>query len=411
MISVQQADELIAGCSVAPTVVEQPCSQPTPAFLAENLCADRDFPPFDRVAMDGIALAYEQWVAGHRRFAIQGVQAAGDPCGQLGDDAVCLEVMTGAMLPKGADLVVPYERLERHDQTMSVGDEELKRWQNVHRQGSDRRRGDVIVSAGAFMAAPEWAIAATVGKARLQVYRPPRVAVVTTGAELVAVDATPQPHQIRASNDIAITSALRAQHIFEVQRFRCADDHRQTRELVLHLLDGYDVLIFSGGVSMGKYDLMPDVFAEVGIEAVFHKVKQRPGKPLYYGLSSKKQQVFGLPGNPISALISFYRFVVPALQKRWAPGEPQVGPLFVRLQNEIQFAKPLTLFRPVRLNPQPTGELWAEGRKTNGSGDLAGLCQTDGFVELPAEKAEFAVGEAVRFWSWQGHFMRHERKL
>jgi len=269
------------------------------AVLRENIYAERDQPPFDRVAMDGIALDSTAVSEGARRLHIQATQAAGDPPLSLGTPTSCIEVMTGAMMPAGCDSVVPVEQIAiLEGEAELAADVTVEPWQNVHRRGTDTRQGTLLVSNGVRLRAPEIAIAASAGMARIRVSSQPMLAVISTGNELIEPGEPILPHQVRRSNAYAIVAALRQQGFQRVADDHIVDDAPELKRRLKFHLETHDVLVLSGGVSMGKLDLVPKVLDELGVHTVFHKVAQRPGKPMWFGVASSGAAVFALPGNP-----------------------------------------------------------------------------------------------------------------
>lgn len=399
-ISVEEADSLIRS-HVALAGVER-CALPACAgrVLREEIRADRDFPPFDRVTMDGIALSFAAFERGRREFAIEGVHPAGAPQRELADPESCIEVMTGATLPAGCDCVIPVEQLTRREQSVLVDpDVKVERLQFVHRRGSDHRAGDLLLEPGRRLRSPEIAICATVGKSEVAVSRRARVAVVTTGDELVEVDREPEPHQIRGSNSRAIAAALSGCGDGSAERFHARDDRAELESLFAELLDNFDLLVVSGGVSAGRFDLVPGVLEELGVRKLFHRVAQRPGYPLYFGLSKEGKAVFALPGNPVSALVSTHRYIIPFL--RACAGCSGQHREYAVLSARYEFAPERTLFLPVALEPLEDGRLSARPMPTNTSGDLAALAASDGFVELPAEQSLFEAGTSWPCYRWR----------
>ena len=351
-------------------------------MLRENIYAERDQPPFDRVAMDGVALASQAVHGGTRSFRIQGTQAAGDPPLTLTAVANCIEVMTGGVLPNCCDCVVPVEQLQLSAVHASLTPGlRVEPWQNVHRRGTDTRQGALLVSAGVKLRAPEIAIAASAGMARIRVSSQPMLAFISTGNELGEPGEPVLAHQIRRSNAYAIVSALREHGFQRVAEDHLRDDADELRERLGFHLKTHDVLVLSGGVSAGKFDLVPGVLASLGVREVFHKVAQRPGKPLWFGVGPSGTAVFGLPGNPVSTLVCFTRYVLPALLGSLGHG-PRPAER-IALGAAVSFNPPLSYFLPVRIEQDDWGRLWAQPAPTNGSGDCSSLAGTDGFVELP----------------------------
>lgn len=368
-------------------------------LLREDLRADRDFPPFDRVMMDGIALRYADWVAGQRSFPIAGIGAAGAPPVTLSAAGSCVEIMTGAVLPRGSDTVIRYEDLH-----ISNGQARLDaacmpvQGQNIHRRGSDRRQGDVVVPGGTLLTAGEIGVAATVGYADLLVSRQPRIMIISTGDELVPVEAMPLPHQIRRSN-VHQLAALLAQHQLAADISHLPDEPGAIRATVGEYLSAYDLLLLSGGVSRGKFDYVPEVLTSLGVAAHFHGVRQRPGKPFWFGQHSSGTRVFALPGNPISGFVCTLRYVLPWWRR--VLGLPAPPAQWAQLTEAVTFKPDLVYFLPVRLSESPDGRRLATPRPGQGSGDLANLVAVDGFLELPAERQSFAAGEAFPLYTFR----------
>src|SRR5579864_4171147 len=399
MLNPAQADRLIGQHLQCLPIESLPLAQCAGAVLRENIYAERDQPPYDRVAMDGIALNSQALSGGGRSFHIQATQAAGDAPLSLGAAADCIEVMTGAVLPAGCDSVVPVEQLNvAGGHAQLAADVRIEPWQNVHRRGSDTRQGALLLRAGQRLRAPEIAIAASAGMARVRVASQPMLAVISTGNELVEPGEPVLAHQVRRSNAYAIVSALREHGFYRVADDHIRDDHDELRARLRFHLETHDVLVLSGGVSMGRFDLVPQVLGELGVRAIFHKVAQRPGKPLWFGMAPGGAAVFGLPGNPLSTLVCFTRYVLPAL--RSALGETCVPVRRMALAAPLTVTPPLTHFIPVRLEQDDWGRDWAVPAPTNGSGDFTSLTGTDGFVELPPGPNTYAKGFVTRLYRW-----------
>lgn len=359
--------------------------------LQEDLRADRDFPPFDRVTMDGIAIQFDSFAAGRRDFPVSGVQAAGAPRLTLGTADACIEVMTGAVLPEGADTVIRYEDLHLENGLASIRLEDISFRQNLHFQGIDRQAGDLIVPAGRKIAPPEIATAASIGKSVLQVARLPRVAIVSTGDELVDVADTPLPHQIRRSNVYATQATLFEHFGIAGQLFHFIDDREQIARGLQGILAEFDLVVLTGAVSEGKFDYLPEVLHALGVEKCFHKVAQRPGKPFWFGHLNLRPVVFALPGNPVSAFLCTWRYLIPFLHRSLGQEPPR--PRTAVLSAAMTFKPHLTYFLPVKLDNGTNGILQALPLPGHGSGDLANLNDADAFLELPLEQDQFYPGE------------------
>lgn len=399
MLEPVAAEKLIAAHLSAMPIESLPVGQCAGAVLRENIYAERDYPPFDRVAMDGVALVSSAAATGRRRFRLQTTQAAGQPVTALLADDSCIEVMTGAVLPLGCDTVVPVERIRSAEGYIEIeAGIGAFAWGNVHRRASDRPQGALLLAAGNLLRAPEIAVAASAGMARVRVSSQPAIVVVSTGNELVEPGDPIEPHQVRRSNAYAVAAALRQRGFHRV-----ADDHLPDDEAVLQQrlrlhLETHEVLVLSGGVSMGRFDLVPKVLETLGIQCVLHGIAQRPGKPMWFGVSPEGRAVFALPGNPVSTLVCLIRYVVPALYL--AMGVPERGGERVALGGPISWKPRLTGFVPVRIAHDEWARAWATPCETNGSGDFASLALTDGFVELPPGPADFGKGYVAKLYRW-----------
>lgn len=397
-----EASRLIGEHLACLPIESLPVGQCAGAILRENVYAERDQPPFDRVAMDGIAIDTAQYFAGRRCFRIQATQAAGDTPLTLASADSCIEIMTGAMLPQGCDAVVPVEQIR-----VTAGEAHLEpslpvaQGQFVHRRGSDQRQGAVLLRSGMRLEAPDIAVAAGAGMARLRVGQQPAVMVISTGDEIVEPGEPIQPWQLRRSNAYALTAALRRHGFHRVADDHLPDDEARLVGRIREHLASYDVLVMSGGVSMGKFDLVPRALKTCGVKQVFHRVAQRPGRPMWFGTSSAGAAVFALPGNPVSTLVCLARYVVPALQAAMGATEQRtLEAERIALGAPISFNVPLAGFIPVRVQTDDWGRPWAMAQATNGSGDFAALAGTDGFVELPPGPNDYPKGFVTRLYRW-----------
>jgi molybdopterin molybdotransferase len=369
--------------------------------LRGEVRADRDLPPFDRVTMDGFALRAASLAGGVRMFSVAGLQAAGMRAFKLPPEAnACIEVMTGAVLPEGADCVIPYEETKRDGASMTVVADagQFAAGNALHRRGSDHRAGEVLIEPGTRLTGREIAVAAACGHGVLTVSQVPKIAVVATGDELVEVDAAVAAHQIRRSNDYALRAALASAGYPNVARYHLRDVRHEIENMLWHIIAEYDVVVISGGVSKGKFDYLPVELDRQGVQKIFHGVAQRPGKPMWFGVSARKTPVFALPGNPVSAYTCLHRYVLPALAH--ASGLKAAPLRNVALGSAVVFKPSLAYFVPVQLSSGPRAELIATPDPSNTSGDFAGLLGTDGFVELPADTSEFPAGTLAPFYPW-----------
>jgi molybdopterin molybdotransferase len=370
----------------------------TSRVLQQLVVAERDQPPFDRVTMDGIAFAFAEFDGGARQFPIQATQAAGDPTLSL-ETGHCIEIMTGASLPIGADCIVPVERINVIDGVAEIQtDYAAEQHQFIHPRGSDHAKGAQLLAPGARVSPMDIAIIASCGLTELTVSAAPAIRVISTGNELVAAGETIEPHQIRMSNGPAMIAMLQQHGYTNSEHDHIVDEPELLKERIAEHLEKANVLILSGGVSMGKADYVPQVLAELGVEVVFHKISQRPGKPMWFGIGPNGQTVFALPGNPVSALVCCRQYVVNALNA--AAGLRTSPPEFASLALEFVFKPQLTCFLPVKLVSTVAGQTLAMPVQTNTSGDFAALSGTAGYVELALATTTFPAGTGVQLHRW-----------
>jgi molybdopterin molybdotransferase len=394
-----EAEALMRQSVRALPIESRPLASLPGAVLAQSVRAERDQPPFDRVTMDGIAFASQAWRAGRRTFRVAGAQAAGAPPLELNAPGDCLEAMTGAVLPHGCDCVVPVERLALHEGMATVDDDVVvEPFLNIHTRGLDCREGDLLLAKGVRLGAPELAVLASAGLPRAAVHADPRIVVVATGDELIAPDEPIAAWQIRSSNSYALRGALNLRGFQRVAEDHLPDDPAVLDDRLGSHLATHDVIVLTGGVSMGRFDHVPSALRKLGVTEVLHRVAQRPGKPLWFGIGPAGQTVFGLPGNPVSALVCLLRYVVPALlammRARLAISET------ITLGADFTVKPALTFFLPVQIERSPTLGLVAMPRPTRASGDFISLLGTDGFVELPPGPREYTAGYLAPLYRW-----------
>ncbi len=366
--------------------------------LAEPIRAVRDQPPFDRVAMDGIAVCYENFLNDHAK--IEGIQQAGYPPLSLQQLNNAIEVTTGAILPHNTDTVIPYEDISVNRNVVTLKkDIELKRGSNIHRKGSDYRQGTLLLTEGTTLTTTSVALIAGQGSCEETVFKWPKVAVISTGDELVRPGRDCKKWQIWHSNLYGIQVELMNIGFTkeELDFYHIKDDREEMMILLAKILETHQIIILSGGVSKGKYDFVPTVMSDLKVEKIFHCVRQRPGKPMYFGTGSKGQNIFGLPGNPVSSLVCTRKYIIPALQNACGI-KPQY--CFAVLKENICFKKNFCLFQAVTVCFDEKGRLRASPVFSNGSGDFFNLAKSDGLLQLPADKMIYKKGDAFPFFHW-----------
>jgi molybdopterin molybdotransferase len=365
--------------------------------LAEGILADRDFPPFARATRDGYAVRAADVAEIPARLEVVGEVKAGD----WPEPGVCsvgrgqaVGIMTGAPLPEGADAVVmvehtlpirePAVKLVEVRRSVSVGE-------NFVPRGAEARAGQLLLDRGRRLDHAGIAIAASVGKSRVQLFRKPRVAVLSTGDEVVEIDAMPGPAQIRNSNSYSLAAQVQNAG-GEAVRLEIAPDERGRLRTLIEEGLGCDLLLLTGGVSMGKYDLVEQVLGELKAEFYFTGAEIQPGRPVVFG--SHKKYFFGLPGNPVSTMVTFELFARPMIEALAGMAPQPLIFLRARLKSEIRTKTGLKRFLPAVLSGE-FEDAEVELARWQGSGDIAALARANCYVVIPPDRERIEAGEWV----------------
>ena len=363
MISPEVALEIINKNIFLPKIVSLPLENCVGYQLAEELTADRDFPPFNRAMMDGIAIQQTDQTT----WEIEQTVFAGQPQVPLQKANAGIEIMTGAPVPVNCRAIIPIEdvhiEIKEGKKWATFKGVTIKDGQYIHQQGADCLKNETILAKNIQIRTIEIALAASIGKTHLQVYAKPSIALLSTGDELVGINQIPLSHQIRSSNIPMLLATLKSKGI-DCQHFHIKDDKEQLYKEISAIIEKHDYLIISGGVSAGKKDFIPDILVQLGFTCHFHKIAQKPGKPMWFGTRSSDQKtIFALPGNPISTLVCFYNYFLPAVLKK------QTIDGWVTVEN-IKAANPtLDMWLPARwTNHYQQAEILPH----NGSGDMIG---------------------------------------
>jgi len=390
MITVQKAIDILSENLQDFGTEKIPLSEASERILAESLSADRDLPPYDRITMDGICIAFESYEEGSRSWNMQEIAAAGSTKKTLHKTEDCIECMTGAIMPADADTVIRYEDLNIENNVAHLNpDITIKNQQNVHFKGIDRKAGDIIVHPDIAISPAELGVAATIGKHEILVKKLPRIMIISTGDELVDIDQKPLDHQIRKSNISRIQSSLLSFGI-EAETDHLLDDQEAIKVKIESYLKKFDIIILSGGVSKGKFDFIPNVMESLGVKKLFHKIKQRPGKPFWFG-KTDECTIFAFPGNPVSSFLCMQKYFMHwmRLSLRNKKDFSSCG----MLTEDVHFQPELEYFLEVKLSMNDQAQILATPFKGNGSGDLANLVKADAFIQLPIDKSHFKKGE------------------
>jgi molybdopterin molybdotransferase len=382
---------------VAGTIRRSPLREPIEieeAFgrvLAGEIRADRDYPPFNRSTRDGFAIrAADAAAPGAKLKCIGELRAGGFFDGVIGPGQ-CLEIMTGAGVPAGADAVVMIEHTQREASIITL-ERTAKSGDHIVVKGSEARRGALMVAPKTRLGYAEMALCAQVGATRLEVFTKPRLAVLSTGDEVVDARTVPGPLQVRNSNGVSIEVLAGTGGAQTVQIGNAPDEKSVLRTEIERGLEA-DILVLSGGVSMGKYDLVEQVLAELGAEFHFTGVEIRPGRPAVFA-TCRDKLVFGLPGNPVSTMVTFELFVLPAID-RFSGAVPRALPIFrAKLATPVQEKGNLVHFLPARIEwegrePRVTQLPW------QGSGDVVALATANGFLVVSPDRPQISPGEWV----------------
>jgi molybdopterin molybdotransferase len=404
MLTIAEALDAVLQHSGALPPVSCPVDGALGCVLAEDIVADADSPPFDKSIVDGYAVRSTDLTGAKRSLRVgEAIMAGQTPSRPLQAREAAL-VMTGAPIPPGCDAVVMHERTRASDGEVVIDEPVVRTGQNVLRRGREMRAGAVVVVRGAILSPARLGVLSAVGRTEVQVVPRPRVAIVATGDELVEPGQNPGPGQIRNSNGV-ILQALVMQSGAVADTLPIAPDQpERLREIFGRGLDA-DLLVISGGVSAGQRDLVPGALESLGVSRVFHKVRLKPGKPLWFGIGPARGArpgalVFGLPGNPVSGLVGFLVFVKPSLAVLSGKGPPRPELQEARLVIGFHQRGDRTTYYPARVVGSSVGTpgvLSVETLDWSGSADLCTVAQADGFAVFPGGDRDYAPGEIVAY--------------
>jgi molybdopterin molybdotransferase len=311
MISVDEAKKIIQGNIVALQPVQMPLQKAAGKILAEDVYSTVDIPAFPQSSMDGYAFSFSQWQE-HKKLIINGEIAAGSEAEILLAEGKAIRIFTGAPVPSGADTVVMQEKVIVQDSTLIIEDEAIKQGTNVRPKGSEMKAGELALEKGTLLSPAAIGFLAGIGITAIKIFPNPSISIIITGKELQQAGQPLQYGQVYDSNSFTLSTALRQLHFENIKIFRADDDLQILTGILQEALQQSDVVLLTGGISAGDYDFVLQAAANCGVTTLFHKIKQRPGKPLFFGKKGNKI-IFGLPGNPSSVLTCFYEYVLSAL--------------------------------------------------------------------------------------------------
>ena len=378
---------MIRANATALTPVTISLQQAVGRVLATDVVAFTDIPAFEQSAMDGYALSFAGYEL-HKTLTIQGEVPAGDPALSVLQDNQAMRIFTGAPVPAGADTVVMQEKVEVKNGQLYILDDQLRPGSNVRSIGSEIKAGELMLSKGDKLTPAAVGFLATTGVSEILVYPTPVMSIIVTGNELQQPGKALLHGQVYECNSFQLRAALKLLQIEEVPVFEAKDDPQVVKDTLKYALENSDVVLLTGGVSVGNYDFVPEAAAACGVVTLFHKLKQRPGKPLFVGTKGKKW-VFGLPGNPSSVLTCFYEYVIPALEQLMQL-KPVVPAIKVPLSKAYTKTAALTFFLKGYYDGQTVTPLDSQE-----SYRLRSFAMANCLVVLPEEKMEYKVGEEV----------------
>src|ERR1043165_6347395 len=396
MISVSEAIQIVRQQTRTLPVEQVPLPQALGRVLAQDVVADSDLPPFDRSQMDGYAVRAVDAQATPVRLRIVGESAAGRGWHQQLEEGQAVRIMTGAPVPSGADSVQQVELAhELKDGTVVELLESIEEGKSIVKRGSEIKAGETVLTTGTMINAAMMAVLAAFGYATVAVFRRPRVAVMATGTELVAVDQKPGQDQIRDSNNYSIAAYAELAGAVVQRLPLTSDETSQLRTQISEAAERCDLIVTSGGVSMGVYDLTKSALKELDAEIFFERIALRPGKPTVFARLPSGTIFFGLPGNPVSVAVTFTLFARTALLAMQGATEPALKRETAALARKVKGSADRETFLPVQLTTNDDGELIAFPLKWGGSSDFVAFALTTALAIVPAGAKTVEAGSLV----------------
>lgn len=390
-VAVPQAKQLLSKLAIFPKTRRIPLAEAIGKYLATPVSATRQVPSFDNSGMDGYAFAWDD--LGESRRLAQVVQAGSHPDFSL-EKGTAVRIFTGAPVPAGADTVVQQEWVRVVGDTVFFELEKLTKGMNVRKAGSQCQVGDVILNASTLITPGTIGLLATLGIAEVDVFAAPKISIILTGDEIIDIGQVLQPGQIYNANGPALIAYLSQMGITEVDILKVKDEKSEVTRVIGEALEASDVVLLTGGISVGDYDFVKESLATNGVEQLFYKVRQKPGKPIFVG-GKEQKMVFALPGNPASVLTCFIQYVKPFLLRLLGNPDAWTAPAYYPIAYDFSKKAPLTFFLKAKLENHQVVILPAQE-----SFNLLSFGVADGIVEIPEELEHVKAGSLVAFYPW-----------
>jgi molybdopterin molybdotransferase len=398
MISVSEARKKIEESVLAGPTVSVSLKEASGRILAEKIASPFDLPFFDNSAMDGYAVRAEETAGATQNdpswFRLGEIISAGAQAEKEIRPGETFRIFTGAMMPRGADAVVKQEEILRREGQIGVT-RPLKKGENIRFRGEEIRKGDLLLNPGEKISPAAVGFLASLGIRKIPVFSPPRVGILVTGSEIVTDPSEIRDGKILDSNSFSLTAALETLRLSPLFCRHSPDDPALLLDRVRESLAEVDFLLVTGGVSVGDFDFVKEAAEKAGVKEIFWKIKQKPGKPLFFGKTETEKFLFGLPGNPASALVCFYEYVRPALLRAMGAHDASLLSLNARLKNNFSQRTGLTHFLKGDVSSTPEG-VFVEVLENQGSHMMTSFARANCLVVISGEKEEWRPGDEVQ---------------
>ncbi|TAL59543.1 MAG: molybdopterin molybdenumtransferase MoeA [Bacteroidetes bacterium] len=388
MISVEEAKDLIIKNLFRLVPSEKNISECLGSVLSRDIISPISYPPFDQSAMDGFALGYSDFQKS-MPLEIIGESAAGNPFAAALKPGQAIRIFTGAKIPVGSDAVVTQEKASVEKGKLIIQDKSLEQGANIRTTGSQIMKGDVILKKGQAINPGAIGLLASLGITEVNVYSSTRVTLIVTGNEFVKPGNSLNEGQVYESNSYCIKAALEAANCKSIEIVNVGDDEKQTTEKLKSAIEKSDLVLATGGISVGKYDFVGKAFQQLGVQHIFYKIAQKPGKPLFFG-KLNSCLIFGLPGNPAAALTCFYEYVLTAIKIMQGRSDISLTKKMMPVSENTSKKEGLSLFLKGKIAEGKVAVL--EGQE---SSNISSFAMADCLIYLPAQKGSISAGELV----------------